>query len=256
MAPLKVLVVDDEPLVREGLRDFLEREADVELVAECASGLEALGFLAAHPVDVVFLDIQMPELDGLGVASALAEVGSPTVVFVTAFSEHAVKAFELNAVDYLLKPFDQARFEAALERVRHRHHSAEQAELSERLSQVLSALRQRQRFADRMVVRTAGRIHFVAVDDIDWIEAADNYVKLHQGAQQHVMRETMIRLEERLDPSRFARIHRSTIVNLARVKHLEATFNGEYAVQLHSGATLTLSRTYRDTVRARLGGDW
>jgi two-component system LytT family response regulator len=253
MAELRVLLVDDEPLVREGLRDFLRGEPGVAIAGECSNGVDALSFLEEHPVDVVFLDIQMPELDGLGVAAELIREGGPAIVFVTAFSEHAIRAFELNAMDYLLKPFDRARFMAALDRVRSRRKNGSEDELAGRLSAVLAELQRGRGYAERVLVKSEGRIRFVPVEELDWVEAADNYVRLYTGAQRHLLRETIGRLEARLDPARFARIHRSTIVNLARVRELQPTFNGEYTVILASGAKLTLSRTYRDAVKAQLG---
>jgi len=256
MAELRVLLVDDEPLVRQGIRDFLEMEPDVAVVGECGNGVEALETIAREPVDLVFLDVQMPELDGIGVAAALAGQSGPAVVFVTAYSEHAVRAFEVNAVDYVLKPFDRERFSAALARARARRAGGEQEELSRRLAAVLAELQRSQGHAQRVLVRSEGRIRFVAVDDIDWIEAADNYARLHAGAERHLIRETMGSLEARLDPMRFARIHRSAIVNLARIRELQPTFNGEYAVILHSGAKLTLSRGYRDSLREKIGSGW
>ncbi|HEU5041467.1 MAG TPA: LytTR family DNA-binding domain-containing protein [Gemmatimonadales bacterium] len=255
MAELRVLLVDDEPLVREGLRDFLGEEPGLCVAGECSNGAEALQFLAAHEVDVVFLDVQMPELDGLGVASVLVREGGPAIVFVTAFSEHAIRAFELNAIDYLLKPFDRERFHAAVNRIRTRLGSGSQEELARRLAAVLGELQRGRGYADRVVVKSEGRIRFVAVEELDWVEAADNYVRLHAGNQRHLVRETIRSVEARLDPARFARIHRSAIVNLSKIRELQPTFNGEYAVLLTSGARLTLSRTYRDAVRARLGGE-
>ena len=253
MAELRILLVDDEPLVRRGLRDFLEGVPDAVVVGECGDGAEALSVLGREPVDVVFLDVQMPELDGIEVAAALAHDG-PAVVFVTAFSEHAIRAFELNAVDYLVKPFDRERFLAALERVRARRGGRREGELSERLAAVLAELRRPGSYVERILVRSDGRIRLVPVVEIDWIEAADNYVRLHVGAERHLLRETMASLERRLDPDRFGRIHRSAIVNLASVRELQPTFNGEYAVFLRSGARLTLSRGYRDALLTRLGG--
>jgi two-component system, LytTR family, response regulator len=256
VAELRVLLVDDEPLVRRGIRDFLELEPDVTIVGECGNGMEALEVIGREPVDLVFLDVQMPELDGIGVATALADQGGPAVVFVTAYSEHAVRAFEVNAVDYVLKPFDRERFSAALSRARSRRAEGDREELSRRLSAVLGELKRTQGHAQRVLVRSEGRIRLVSVADIDWIEAADNYARLHVGAERHLVRETMGSLESRLDPERFARIHRSAIVNLSRIRELQPTFNGEYAVLLHSGAKLTLSRGYRDALRQRLGADW
>ena len=257
MPELRVLIVDDEPLVREGLRDYLADEPDVIVAGECANGLDALTFLdrAEGTVDLVFLDVQMPELDGLELAQALMP-GGPAIVFVTAFSEHAIRAFELNAVDYLLKPFDRERLRTALARARARHASLGQTELSDRLTAVLEELRRDRGYVERLLVKSDGRIRFVPVADLEWIEAADNYVRLHARGERHLLRETIRSLEGRLDPVHFARIHRSAIVNLARIRELQPTFNGEYAVLLDTGARLTLSRSYRDAVRARLGGEW
>jgi two-component system, LytTR family, response regulator len=252
MTDLRVLLVDDEPLVREGVRDFLEGEPGVTIAGEAANGLEALRFLSEHRVDLLLLDIQMPELDGLGVASELLREGGPAIVFVTAFSEHAIRAFELNAVDYLLKPFDRARLLAAIQRARARHRTGNYPELAERLSAVLALLERGRGYAERVLVKDEGRIRFVPVEEIDWIEAADNYVRIQAGGQRHLVRETIGSLERRLDPHRFARIHRSTVVNLSRIRELQPTFNGEYTVILSSGTKLTLSRTYRDAVRERL----
>jgi two-component system LytT family response regulator len=255
MTELRVLLVDDEPLVREGLRDFLGEEQGVVVAGECSNGAEALKFLEAQEVDLVFLDVQMPELDGLGVASVLLGGGGPAIVFVTAFSEHAIRAFELNAIDYLLKPFDRERFHAAVDRARLRLGPGRQEELNQRLAAVLRELQRGRGYADRVLVKSDGRIRFLAVEALDWVEAADNYVRLHAGDQRHLLRETIRSVEARLDPTRFARIHRSAIVNLSKIRELQPTFNGEYMVTLTSGAKLTLSRTYRDAVRARLGGD-
>jgi two-component system LytT family response regulator len=256
VAELRVLLVDDEPLVRQGIRDFLEGEPGVLIVGECGNGVEALETIARERVDLVFLDIQMPELDGVGVAAALTTQDGPAVVFVTAYSEHALRAFEVNAVDYVLKPFDRERFRAALNRARARLAAGERAELSSRLTAVLAELERSRGFAQRILVRSDGRIRLVPVGEVDWIEAADNYVRLYAGAERHLVRETMAAMEARLDPARFARIHRSTIVNLGRIRELQPTFNGDYVVLLHTGAKLTLSRGYRDELRSRLGGGW
>ncbi|HYC32658.1 MAG TPA: LytTR family DNA-binding domain-containing protein [Gemmatimonadales bacterium] len=253
MAELRVLLVDDEPLVRRGIRDFLDGVSDVRVVGECGDGVEALAFLEREPADLVFLDVQMPELDGVAVASVLAGGSAPAIVFVTAFSEHAIRAFEVNAVDYLLKPFDRERFLQALQRARARRAAGADRELGERLGAVLAALAPVASYAERLLVRSDGRIRLVPVADIDWIEAADNYVRLHAGTERHLLRETMASLEGRLDPERFGRIHRSAMVNFASVRELQPTFNGEYTVFLRSGAKLTLSRSYRDALLERLG---
>jgi two-component system, LytTR family, response regulator len=253
MSELRILLVDDEPLVRQGLRDFLEGVPDAVVVGECGDGAEALRLLAREPVDLVFLDVQMPELDGVAVAATLAQSDGPAIVFVTAYSEHAIRGFEVNAVDYLLKPFDRPRFLAALDRVRARRAAGERTELTDRLASVLAALERPAGYAERVLVRSDGRIRLVPVAEIEWIEAADNYVRLHTAGERHLLRETMASLESRLDPARFGRIHRSAIANFAGIRELQPTFNGEYAVLLHSGARLTLSRGYRDALLERLG---
>jgi two-component system LytT family response regulator len=256
MGDLRVLLVDDEPLVREGVRDFLDGEPGMVIAGECSNGVEALRFLGENKVDLLFLDIQMPELDGLGVAGELLRDGGPAIVFVTAFSEHAIRAFELNAIDYLLKPFDRSRLLGALGRARTRIGNGSHGELTQRLSAVLTVLERGKGYAERILVKADGRIRFVPVEEVDWIEAADNYVRVHAGDQRHLVRDTIANFESRLDPRRFVRIHRSTIANLSRVRELQPTFNGEYTVILASGAKLTLSRTYRDALRERLGASF
>ncbi|HXE56633.1 MAG TPA: LytTR family DNA-binding domain-containing protein [Gemmatimonadales bacterium] len=248
---LRVLLVDDEPLVRQGLRSFLEDEPDVEVVGEARDGREALQLIVQRRPSLVFLDVQMPELDGVAVAEALA-AESPAIVFVTAYDRYAVRAFDLQAVDYLLKPFDRPRFQAALERARRRLAASEREVLARRVEALLLELGGRG-YLERIPVRSGRRIVVVPVDEVEWFEAADNYVRLHAGGRGHLLRETIKRLETRLDPRRFARIHRSAIVNLDRVRELQPLANGEYAVFLGSGTRLILSRTYRDAFQARIG---
>jgi two-component system, LytTR family, response regulator len=238
VAELRVLLVDDGPLVRQGICDFLEGEPDVVIVGECGNGVEALETIARERVDLVFLDIQMPELDGVGVAAALTAQDGPAVVFVTAYSEHALRAFEVNAVDYVLKPFDRERFRAALGRARIRLAAGERGELAGRLAAVLAELQRSRGYAQRILVRSEGRARLVPVAEVDWIEAADNYVRVHAGSERHLVRETMAAMD------------------LARIRELQPTFNGEYAVLLHTGVKLTLSRGYRDALRSRLGDGW
>lgn len=253
MSPIRVLLVDDEPLVRRGLRSLLAEEAGVEIVGEARNGAEAVSLIQDEAPDLVFLDVQMPGLDGLGVLAALAPEDRPAVVFVTAFDQYAVRAFDLHAVDYLLKPFDPPRFRTALERARERLRPGARAAGQEALSGLLAEL-QRQTGTggpDRLAVREGGRIVLVPVEEIDWIEAADNYVRLHRGNRYHLLRESLGRLEETLDPRRFARIHRSAMVNLSRVKALEPAPGGEYDVILTDGRRLTLSRSYRDRFQGR-----
>jgi two-component system LytT family response regulator len=251
---IRALLVDDEPLVRRGIRAFLAEEPDVVVVGECRDGVEALAAIRAERPDLVFLDVQMPELDGLSALAALApEERPPAVVFVTAYDAYALRAFDLHAVDYLLKPFDEQRFRTALARARGRLGGG--GRLDARLAALLAELRPQPgpEPADRLVVRTAGRVVLVPAAEIDWIEAADNYVRVHAAGQRHVLRETIKGLEAQLDPRRFVRIHRSAIVNLDRVRELRALPSGDFAVLLSTGAKLTLSRTYRDVVERRLG---
>jgi two-component system LytT family response regulator len=252
---IRVLVVDDEPLARERLRKLLEKEPEIELIGECADGASAVETIHGQSPDLVFLDVQMPELDGFGVLSQLERGKMPAVVFTTAHDQFALKAFEIHAVDYLLKPFGKERFQTALHRaidqVR-RHHAGD---LSQRLSALLADVQSepKSKYAARIAVKSSGRVVFVKVDDLDWVEAADNYVSLHVGNEEHLHRETMAALEAQLPPAKFMRISRSTIVNVDRIKELQPLFHGEYAVILRNGAKLTLSRSYRDKLDALMG---
>ena len=257
MSALRVLLVDDEPLVRRGIRAFLADEREVEVVGEARNGTEAVSAIDAHAPDLVFLDVQMPGLDGFGVVAEVGLERMPAVVFVTAFDEYALRAFDVHAVDYLLKPFDEPRFRTALararERIAARARSAPAPAPAPELAALLAELRPRAEYAERLLVKGNERVVVVAVDDLDSVEAADNYVRLQTRAGRHLMRETIKGLEARLDPRRFARIHRSTIVNLARVRELQPLFNGEMAVVLKDGTTLTMSRGYRDAFVERFG---
>lgn len=246
MAELKVVIADDEPLVRRGLRSHLTGEPDVRVTGEARNGTEALALIRATEPDVVFLDIQMPGLDGLAVLAALPPASRPAVVFVTAHDSYAVRAFELHAVDYLLKPFDGERFRVALGRARERLRLRQLDGTAPDLELVAAELGDGKTRPDRIAVRESGKIVLVPLDEVDWIEAADNYVRLHRGDGYHLLRQPLGKLEEALDPKRFARIHRSAMVNLSRIKSLESTPSGEYEVRLHDGQKLTLSRGHRD----------
>jgi len=252
VSALRVLLVDDEPLVRRGIRAFLADERDVEVVGEARNGAEAVSAIEALSPDLIFLDVQMPGLDGFGVVSEVGLDRMPAVVFVTAFDEYALRAFDVHAVDYLVKPFDEPRFRTALGRARERL-GARRADGNAELAALLAELRPRAEYADRLLVKGNERVLVVSVDDVDYVEAADNYVRLQTRAGRHLMRETIKGLEARLDPRRFARIHRSTIVNLSRVRELQPLFNGEMAVVLKDGTTLTMSRGYRDAFVERFG---
>jgi two-component system LytT family response regulator len=253
-ARTRVLVADDEPLARERLRMLLRSEPGLELVAECQNGSEAIDAIQELQPDLVFLDIQMPGATGFEVIEAVGAARMPPVVFVTAYDQYALRAFDVRALDYLLKPFDRERFQQAISRVRQRVHHAPPGDLERRLLALVQDLKHTPHKVDRFVVKSGGRVYFVRADEIDWVESAGNYVKLHVGNETHLLRETMTAIEGQLDPEMFFRIHRCHIVNIERVRELQPSFNGEYVVFLRTGARLTLSRGYREKVQQRLGG--
>jgi two-component system LytT family response regulator len=250
---IRTLIVDDEALARERLRALLAPEPDLEIIGECADGAGAVEAIERDQPDLLFLDVQMPELDGFGVLEAARPARPPAVIFTTAFSQHALKAFEVHALDYLLKPFDRERLQVALGRARAQLRQAQAGALNEKLNALLTEMRPQPQKVDRLVVKTGGRVMLVRTADVDWIESADNYVSLHVGPETHLLRETMAALEARLDPKHFMRISRSTIVNLERVKELQPMFHGDYAVILRNGTRLSLSRSYRDKLQHLLG---
>ncbi len=239
----RTLIVDDEPLARERLRGFLAEDPDIEVVGEASNGREAVGAVLQLQPDLMFLDIQMPEMDGFEVIAALKDKAPPAVVFATAYDQFAVKAFEVHAVDYLLKPFDAERLNETLKRVAKR---LAQGAAAPRLDGLLSEMKNRPDPAGRLLIKTDKKMVLVPMEDIDWVEAADNYVVLHVGKDSHIQRETLSAMETKLPSTSFIRISRSTIVNINRIKELQPLFHGEYAVILKNGARLTLTRTYRD----------
>ncbi len=243
---IRTLIVDDEQLARERLRKLLENEAAVEVIGECTDGREAVTVIQEKSPDLVFLDVQMPELDGFGVLAAVAGPRLPAVIFVTAHDKFALRAFEVHAVDYLLKPFDRERFQVALHRALDKIKQHTTRELDQRLIALLADVKSEPKHSERIAVKMSGRVLVVKTDDIDWIEASDNYVSLHVGAETHLHRETMSALEEQLAPQKFVRISRSSIVNIDRIKELQPLFHGEYSVLLRNGTRLTLSRSYRE----------
>jgi two-component system, LytTR family, response regulator len=254
---LRVVSVDDEPLVRERIRTLLAERDDVTLVAECGDGATAVRTIMEEEPDLVLLDVQMPELDGLEVVEALPADERPAIIFVTAYDEYAVRAFDVNAVDYLMKPLEPPRFHAALDRAVARRTDARAAAdrgpaAQPELATVLREIRALRGYGERLVVRDGQRVSFVPIDDIDRIEAAGNYVRLHTGRTSLLMRESMKAVEARLDPDRFIRVHRSTIVNVNCIAHAEPHFHGEYVLTLRDGTRLTSSRSYSDRVRALL----
>ncbi len=253
MTTIKAVIVDDEPLARERLATLLKSESDVEVVAECQDGHEAVASIERLNPDLVFLDVQMPEVSGFDVIEAVGTDRMPLVIFVTAYDQHALRAFDVRALDYLLKPFDRGRFVESLERARRRLESDESSDIGRRLLAAVTDLRETARSSDRFVVKSGGRVFFLRQDEIDWIEAAGNYARLHVGADTHLVRETMQAIEGRLDPAKFVRIHRSTILRLECVRELQPWFNGEYVVILRDNTRLRLSRGYREKLEERFG---
>jgi two-component system, LytTR family, response regulator len=237
-APIRVLVVDDESLARSNVKVLLRRDPDIGAVAECSSGLEAIEALRKSKHDLVFLDVQMPECGGFDVLEVLGTQLPPAIIFVTAYEEYALRAFEAGALDYLLKPFDDARFERALKRAKDKiaHYTPREPQL-----------------AQRLVIKDRGQVLFLNVADIDWVEAAGYYACVHVGSDTHIIRRTLLELERDLGEERFVRIHRSTIVNLERIRGLELQDGGEYEVVLKTRARLRLSRRFRKALQDRLG---
>jgi two-component system LytT family response regulator len=252
---IRTLIVDDEPLARRNLRLLLERDRQIEILDECRNGREAVEAIETHAPDLIFLDIQMPEMDGFDVLGCVGTEHIQAVIFVTAFDQYALKAFEVHALDYLLKPFDDERFTHALQRAKAQIEAREINQLSKKL---LAFLEERkgappsEDYLTRLMIKVSGRVVLLKVDEIDFIEADGNYAKLHVGSKAHLLREKMNDLEERLDPAKFVRIHRSIIVNLDRIKELHPHFNGDYIVVLEDGRQLRLSRTRREHLEARL----
>jgi two-component system LytT family response regulator len=242
---IRALVVDDEPLARRRIMKLLAHDAEVETIGECADGYEAIAAINSHAPDLVFLDVQMPELDGFDVLARLDDAHLPLVVFVTAYDSYALRAFEVSAVDYLLKPFDRRRFDTALARAKSRLSTGRDTELTERTLALLEELRARTSHLERLMIKSGGRAFFLKTDEIDWIEAEGKYVRLHSGRESYLLREAIGSLEAQLDPKKFLRIHRSTIVNIDRVRELQPWFHQDYRVILRDGTELILSRSCR-----------
>ena len=250
----RVILVDDEPLARAGLREALLKDPDITIVAECENGEQAVSEIDHLAPDIVLIDVQMPGLDGFGVLRALTGDTLPTVVFVTAHDAHALKAFEVNAVDYVMKPFDDARLRDAMERAKLHCRSRAAVDMESRLRRLLDDVTAREQgrspagHAERFMVRRDDRTLVVRASDIDWIDAAGNYVHLHVRKDEYKLRMTLRALGERLDPDRFVRIHKSTIVNIDRIKEIQPWFGGDYVAILTDGKQLRVSRTYAQSL--------
>jgi len=252
---LRVVVADDEPIGRQRLVRLLQVEPDTEVVAACADGEEAVEAIREHSPDVVLLDIQMPHLDGFEVVAALGEHHPPAIIFVTAHDQYALRAFEIHAFDYLLKPVDPERLRHAMARATMPGSRMPQGSTTRRILTLLEEInaRERGRGRDRIVVRSPERAFFLRAETIDWIEAAGKFVHLHVGRAVHALRESMAELEQELDPTRFLRISRSVIVNVDRIQEIQPWFQGDYVLILTDGTRLTSTRGYRDNMRKLLG---
>jgi two-component system, LytTR family, response regulator len=243
---IRTLIVDDEPLAREWARNGLQDEPDLEIIGECGEGEEAIQAIQSSHPDLVLLDVQMPGCSGLDVVHEIGAAQMPAIIFITAYDEYAVKAFELNAVDYLLKPFDEERFRESIDRARRRI-----GEPGSRLREQLEALLESrtQKWVKRLVIRNGERYEFVLTDTIDWIESANNYVELYCGPKRYLLAETLTSLENRLDPAKFIRIHRCRIVNTSRIVAVHPLLSGTYEMELRNGSRLTTGRQYKDAVQ-------
>ena len=249
---LRVLIVDDEPLAREKIRSMLKGDPEVEITADCANGQEAFAAIRKSTPDLIFLDVQMPQMDGFALLQAMSPENMPMVIFVTAYDQYALKAFDVYALDYLLKPFDRERFQKALHRAKDQIKRERGSDLNQRIMTLLEELKAKPAYLSRLAIKTGGRVLFVKTEEIDWVEAEGNYVCLHIGKERYMLREPMSALENRLNPKTFLRIHRSSIVNIDRIQELQPWFHGEYRVILRDGTQLMLSRGYRDKLGALL----
>jgi two-component system LytT family response regulator len=249
---LKVLIVDDEPLAREGLRMLLDTDHDVETVSEARNGREAVAAIRTQRPDLVLLDVQMPRMDGFAVIEAVGPATMPAVIFITAHSQYAIRAFEISAVDYLLKPVTEERFRLAFQRALSRLRAAPVADTTQQMLSVLEAIANPRRQLTRLAIRSGERTIFLPIEEVDWIEAWQNYVRVHAGRTIHLLHVPMNTIAASLDPSTFIRIHRSHIVNAKRIKQLWSSSHGQYVVELTTGERLQSGRTYGETMRSLL----
>ena len=250
---IRVVVADDELLARKFIRRMLKQDPEVEIVAECSNGAEAVATIRKEKPDLVFLDVQMPEMNGFAVLDAVRLDHLPEIVFTTAYESYAIRAFELHALDYLFKPFDQVRFKAALKYAKERFHSQHEEDKRLQVGTLLESIRAQHEYLDPIIIRADGRITFLHTREIDWIEADDKYVHLHTAKGAKMVRQTLAAIEGQLDPKKFRRVHRSAMVNVDRIKELQPLFNGEHSLILDDGTRLTLSRKYKDRLFELLG---
>lgn len=251
---LRTLIVDDELPARKKIRGFLEEHPEFQVVGECGDGEQALAQIRTHKPDLIFLDVQIPGRNGFEVLDSLGNDCAPAIIFVTAFDKYAVRAFEVRALDYLLKPFNKARFAEALRRFHERGARLSGTERKQELKALLQEIQRESRDSERIVVKSGSRTIFLRKGSIEWVEAQGDYVKLHSGKESHLLRETMSALSERLDPGRFVRIHRSRIVNLDYIREIRPLWGGDCTVLMRDGTELTMSRTYRASLQDALHG--
>lgn len=251
---LRALIVDDEPVARRGVLRLLKQAPDIEVIGECADGAEAVAAIGALAPDLVVLDVQMPELDGFGVIEAIGSAHMPAVVFVTAFDQHAVRAFDAQAIDYVLKPIDPERFRRALQRARS-HLAQPTSDFVRRVAGALKSLDRGDlpRYPSRLAIRSDSRVRLLDIDEVERMTAAGNYVEIHAGGKLYLLRETMTSLAARLDPQRFVRLSRAAIVSIAQIREVQPLFNGDFVVLLKNGAQVNGSRRYRAALDALLG---
>jgi len=247
---IRTLIIDDVQLARERLKRCLAGEPEVQIVGECDNGTEAVASIRALSPDLIFLDVQMPALDGFGVIDALKGERTPAVIFVTAYNEYAIQAFDVNALDYLLKPVDCSRLSKAVERAQ---SQLAQPDLDTRFRAMLEDIKASSKFLKRLTIKLTGHTILLPTDEIDWIEGYGNYLKVHTGRESHLIRGTMLSLETKLDPETFVRVHRSAIVNIEKIKEIYPRSNGDQDLVLQNGQQLMLSRKYRDRFLAALG---
>src|SRR5438046_245287 len=251
--PIRALSADDEALARKFIRRMLKENRDFEIIGECSNGKETVAMIKKEKPDIVFLDVQMPEMDGLAVLESIGIEWLPEIIYTTAYEQYAIRAFEIHSLDYLLKPFDQARFKDAIKHAKERFRSERQKEVRMQISALLESIKNKSQFLDRLMIKAGGRITFLSTDEISWIEADDKYVHLHTGKISPLVRQTLSAMEAQLDPGKFRRIHRSAIVNVERIKELQPLFSGEHSILLQDGTKLTLSRNYKDKLFELLG---
>ena len=249
---IRALIVDDEPLARRRIKNLLAHDSGVDVIGECSDGYKAVSSIRDLTPDLVFLDVQMPAMDGFEVIKTIGAERMPTVIFVTAYDQYALKAFDVNALDYLLKPFNRSRFQKTLERAKTTIRRMHDRDVNDQLLSLLGDLQREQGMPDRFIIKSGGRVVFLRVEEIDWMSTVGNYLRLHVGRDSHLMRETMSGMESQLNHERFMRIHRSTIVNLDRVKEVQPWAKGEYVVIMRDGTRLIMSRRYRERLNERL----